>query len=99
MLFAIIRIRGNFYIFSHFKISCFSKEYFKLFQKNPPLLLNGEHRLLKGNLKRKNLQKNLFLVLLLLMYLRRVKGAFSGLRQVLASESLLKMMKNVFYFT
>ena len=27
------------------------------------------------------------------------KGALSGLRQVLATESLLKMMKNAFYFT
>ena len=26
-------------------------------------------------------------------------GAFSGLRQFLATESLLKMMKNAFYFT
>ena len=27
------------------------------------------------------------------------KGAFSGLRQFLAAESPLKMMKNAFYFT
>ena len=27
------------------------------------------------------------------------KGAFSGLRQFLATESPLKMMKNAFYFT
>ena len=27
------------------------------------------------------------------------KGAFSGLIQFLATDSLLKMMKNVFYFT
>ena len=29
----------------------------------------------------------------------RFKGAFSGLRQFLASEILLKMTKNAFYFT
>ena len=29
----------------------------------------------------------------------RVKGALSGLRQILATESSLKMMKNAFYFT
>ena len=29
----------------------------------------------------------------------RIKGALSGLRQFLAAESPLKMMKNVFYFT
>ena len=29
----------------------------------------------------------------------RVKGALSGLRQFLATESPLKMMKNAFYFT
>ena len=28
-----------------------------------------------------------------------LKGALSGLRQFLATESPLKMMKNVFYFT
>ena len=28
-----------------------------------------------------------------------IKGALSGLRQFLATESPLKMMKNVFYFT
>ena len=28
-----------------------------------------------------------------------LKGAFSGLRQLLATESPLKMMKNAFYFT
>ena len=28
-----------------------------------------------------------------------VEGALSGLRQFLATESLLKVMKNVFYFT
>ena len=28
-----------------------------------------------------------------------IKGALSGLRQFLAIESLLKMMKNAFYFT
>ena len=28
-----------------------------------------------------------------------VKGALSGLRQLLATESPLKMMKNAFYFT
>ena len=28
-----------------------------------------------------------------------VKGALSGLRQVLATESAFKMMKNGFYFT
>ena len=30
---------------------------------------------------------------------RNIKGALSGLRQFLATESLLKRMKNVFYFT
>ena len=29
----------------------------------------------------------------------KVKGTFSGLRQFLAAESPLKMMKNAFYFT
>ena len=29
----------------------------------------------------------------------KVKGALSGLRQFLANENPLKMMKNVFYFT
>ena len=29
----------------------------------------------------------------------KVKGALSGLRQILATESPLKMMKNAFYFT
>ena len=29
----------------------------------------------------------------------KVKGALSGLRQLLATESPLKMMKNTFYFT
>ena len=28
-----------------------------------------------------------------------LKGALSGLRQFLAAESLLKMIKNAFYFT
>ena len=31
--------------------------------------------------------------------LKKLKGALSGLRQFLATESLLKMMKNAFYFT
>ena len=31
--------------------------------------------------------------------LKLFKGALSGLRQFLATESLLKMMKNAFYFT
>ena len=30
---------------------------------------------------------------------RNIKGALSGLRQFLATESPLKMMKNAFYFT
>ena len=34
-----------------------------------------------------------------LPYYRRVKGALSGLRQFLATESPLKMLKNAFYFT
>ena len=29
---------------------------------------------------------------------QKVKGALSGLRQFLAAESALKMMKNAFYF-
>ena len=29
----------------------------------------------------------------------KVKGALSGLRQILATESPLKMMKNAFYFS
>ena len=29
----------------------------------------------------------------------KLKGALSGLRQSLATENLLKMMKNAFYFT
>ena len=29
----------------------------------------------------------------------KIKGALSGLRQFLATESPLKMMKNAFYFT
>ena len=34
------------------------------------------------------------------MYLSlNIKGALSGLRQFLTSESPLKMMKNAFYFT
>ena len=32
-------------------------------------------------------------------FLRNVKGALTGLRQYLATESPLKMMKNAFYFT
>ena len=30
---------------------------------------------------------------------KQLKGALSGLRQFLATESLLKMIKNTFYFT
>ena len=30
---------------------------------------------------------------------KSIKGALSGLRKFLAGESLLKMMKNAFYFT
>ena len=33
------------------------------------------------------------------MFLKNVKDALSGLRQPLATESPLKMMKNAFYFT
>ena len=33
------------------------------------------------------------------LYVREFKGALSGLRQYLANESPLKMMKNAFYFT
>ena len=33
------------------------------------------------------------------MSLSIIKGALAGMRQLLATESLLKMMKNVFYFT
>ena len=32
-------------------------------------------------------------------FLRRVKGALSGLRQFLVTESPLKIMKNAFHFT
>ena len=34
-----------------------------------------------------------------LTYFKRIKGSLSGLRQFLATESPLKMMKNAFYFT
>ena len=33
------------------------------------------------------------------LYDQKVKGALKGLRQFLAIEILLKMMKNAFYFT
>ena len=33
------------------------------------------------------------------IYVVFLKGALSGLRQFLANESLLKLMKNTFYFT
>ena len=36
---------------------------------------------------------------LALIYNGRIKGALSGLREFLAAESPLKMMKNDFYFT
>ena len=32
-------------------------------------------------------------------YKSKVKGAISGLRRFLGTESLLKMIKNAFYFT
>ena len=32
-------------------------------------------------------------------HLAKIKGALSGLKQVLATESPLKIMKNAFYFT
>ena len=35
----------------------------------------------------------------LIQYFTNFKGALLGLRQFLVTESLLKMMKNVFYFT
>ena len=34
-----------------------------------------------------------------LTYFKQIKGSLSGLRQFLATESPLKMMKNAFYFT
>ena len=34
-----------------------------------------------------------------IVYLEGLKGALSGLRQFLATESPFKMMKNTFYFT
>ena len=36
---------------------------------------------------------------LLCLYFAKLKGALSGLRQFLATESPLKMMKNAFCFT
>ena len=33
------------------------------------------------------------------LLIAKLKGALSGLRQFLAAESLLEMMKNAFYFT
>ena len=32
-------------------------------------------------------------------YISQIKGAFSGLRQFLVTESPLKIVKNTFYFT
>ena len=34
-----------------------------------------------------------------ILFVERIKGALSGLRQFLAAESPLKMTKNAFYFT
>ena len=57
-----------------------------------------------GNIKLKAENKTLIVGNLTLDQLNRakcllIKGALEGLRQFLATESPLKMMKNAFYFT
>ena len=46
-----------------------------------------------------NIDTNVSVIRRRKFFLRNIKGALSGLRQFLATESLLKMMKNAFNFT
>ena len=45
-----------------------------------------------------NIDTNVSVIRRRKLFLRNIKGALSGLRQFLATESLLKMMKNAFNF-
>ena len=53
----------------------------------------------KSKLGRKHDSKEFHCIYVLSKHFTRLKGALSGLRQLLAMESPLKMMKNAFYFT